>query len=262
MSRDGLGLAFRRKEDETREIILAVADECIDNVLTGEQIYQKIIEGFTEGMKDPIEDPLEILAVPKWKSLLDFLGFELYDIKANRLESPSDLRYSDLKGWIISQESLFTKLFVNNSYDINQKNSIPLQINIEARPWNCLDFHDNDYHYFSVNIGGERSEVPELADLIWGGKVFKEKLLDNSFSFSEMDKDVIAIRQIAVDLIEKVSQGESCESALSEMIDVTNLNPETMNLIRKGHPKLWQEIIKKIPNDAAETSADLGELGF
>ena len=77
-----------------------------------------------------------------------------------------------------------------------------------------------------------------------------------------MDKDVVAIRQIAVDLIEKVSQGESCESALSEMIDVTNLNPETMNLIRKGHPKLWQEIIKKIPHDAAETSADLGELGF
>lgn len=263
MSRDGLGLAFHRKEDETREIILAIADECIDNALTEEEIYQKIIEGFTRGIKDPIEDPFEILAVPKWKSLIDVLGLELYDSQPNRLESPSDLRYSHLKGWIISQESLFTKLFVGDSYGINQKNEIPLQISIYAKPWKCLDFDDNDYHYFSVNIGGERSEVPELADLIWGGKVFKEKLLDNSFSpLIKIGKDVIAIRQIAVDLIEKVSQGESCESALSEMIDVTNLNPETMNLIRKGHPKLWQEIIKKIPHDAAETSADLGELGF
>ena len=262
MGRDGLGLAFHRKEDETREIILAIADECIDNALTEEEIYQKIIEGFTRGIKDPIEDPFEILAVPKWKSLIDVLGLELYDSQPNRLESPSDLRYSHLKGWIISQGSLFTKLFVGDSYGINKKNEIPLQISIYAKPWKCLGFDDNDNHYFSVNIGGERSDVPELADLIWGGKVFKEKLLDNSFSFREMDKDVVAIRQIAVDLIEKVSQGESCESALSEMIDVTNLNPETMNLIRKGHPKLWQEIIKKIPHDAAETSADLGELGF
>jgi len=262
MGRHGLGLAFHRKEDKTHKIIFSIADECIDNVLTEEEIYQKIIEVFTKGMKDPIEDPREILSIPKWKSLLDFLGFELNMIESNRLESPSDLRYSHLKGWIISQESLFTKLFVDDSYEINKKNEIPLAIHITTRPWKCLDFGDNDYHYFSVNIGGERSKVPELADLIWGGKVFKEKLLDNSFSFSEMDKDVIAIRQIAVDLIEKVSQGESCESALSEMIDVTNLNPETMNLIRRGHPKLWQEIIKKIPNDAAETSADLGELGF
>jgi hypothetical protein len=263
IDRHVLGLAFHRKEDKTHKIIFSIADECIDNVLTEEEIYQKIIEVFTKGMKDPIEDPLEILAVPKWKSLLDVLGFELYDIKANRLESPSDLRYSRLKGWIISQESLFTKLFVNNSYDINQKNSIPLQINIEARPWKCLDFSDNDHHYFSVNIGGERSKVPELADLIWDGKVFKEKLLDNSFpDFFKMDKDVIAIRQIAVDLIEKVSQGEDCESALSDMIDVTDLNHETMNLIRKGHPRLWQDILKKIPDDAAGVSADLGDLGF
>jgi hypothetical protein len=262
MSRDGLGGAFYRKEDETREIILAIADECIDNVLTEEEIYQKIIEGFTRGIKDPIEDPFEILAVPKWKSLIDVLGLELYDSQPNRLESPLDVRYSGLSGWIISQGSLFTKLFVDDSLDVNRKNDIPVKVSIQARPWNCLDLNDNDYDYFSVKIGGERSEVPELANLIWGGKIFKEKLLDNSLSFREMDKDVVAIRQIAVDLIEKVSQGESCESALSEMIDVTDLNPETMNLIRRGHPKLWQEIIKKIPHDAAETSADLGELGF
>lgn len=262
MSRDGLGLAFHRKEDETREIILAIADECIDNALTEEEIYQKIIEGFTRGIKDPIEDPFEILAVPKWKSLMDVLGFELYDTKPNRLESPSDLRYSHLKGWIISQESLFTKLFVDDSLDVNRKNDIPVKVSIQARPWNCLDLNDNDYDYFSVKIGGERSEVTELANLIWGGKIFKEKLLDNSLSFNEMDKDVVAIRQIAVDLIEKVSQGESWESALSEMLDRKDLNHEKMNLIRKGHPKLWQEIIKKIPHDAAETSADLGELGF
>ena len=255
----GLGLAFHKKEDETREIILSIADECIDNILTEEQIYQKIIERFTGGIKDPIEDPLEILAVPKWKPLLDILGFEVFNIKPNRLESRSDLRYSHLKGWLLSDESLFNKLLV-----VNKKQSFSLQINIETRPWKCLDFDfdDNSYHYFSVKVGGERSELPELADLIWGSKVLKEKLLDNSLSFSEMDKDVIAIRQIAVDLIEKVSQGESCESALANKINLKNLNPETMNLIRKSHPKLWQEIIKKIPNDAAETSADLGELGF
>ena len=144
MSRNGLGGAFHRKEDETRKIILAIADECIDNALTEEEIYQKIIEGFTRGIKDPIEDPFEILSVPKWKSLIDVLGLELYDSQPNRLESPSDLRYSHLKGWIISQGSLFTKLFVKDSYGINKKNEIPLQISIYAKPWKCLGFDDND----------------------------------------------------------------------------------------------------------------------
>jgi hypothetical protein len=262
MGRNGLGLAFMKKEKKIRKIIVSIADECIDNVLTAEEIYDKIIEGLKKGIKDPIEDPLEILAVPKWKFLLDFLGFEVNMIQLNRLESPSDLRYSGLTGWILNQESLFTKLFVGDSLDMNQKYDIPVKVSIQARPWNCLDLDDNDYDYFSVKIGGERSKVSELADLIWGGKVFKEKLLDNSMTFKKMDKDVIAVRQIAVDLIEKVSQGEGIESAVADRINLTNLGHETMNLIRKDYPRLWQEILKKIPEDAAGVSADLGELGF
>jgi hypothetical protein len=35
-----------------------------------------------------------------------------------------------------------------------------------------------------------------------------------------------------------------------------------MRLIKNEHPEIWSEIIRKIPNDAAHISADLGELGF
>ena len=43
---------------------------------------------------------------------------------------------------------------------------------------------------------------------------------------------------------------------------IANWNSQIANEVRAKAPGLWQEIIKKIPNDAAETSADLGELGF
>jgi hypothetical protein len=44
--------------------------------------------------------------------------------------------------------------------------------------------------------------------------------------------------------------------------DISRMDHAAVSVLREKYPDLWQEILKRVDPEGAETSADLGELGF
>ena len=245
-----------------RDLVVANLSEFQGKALSKQQLRQKVVDLIQKDFKRPIQDAVDFWILPKWLPALNALGLTTESHRV-ALFHPD----SAIVSLFFTPEELEDNFA--SSYTRLLANRIPLNFHVKVEPWEVLKMEIN--YSVDLTIGGDLSTLPAFADEVWGSKrlhramttAFAKKISEYDFP-EEIQQRMLALRQVGVELLQKVAAGGKVADIVSTLLPVMQDKDFTFSQakkIREVMPELWQAYVDTHPDpDQVKHSALLGDF--
>ena len=243
-----------------RDLVVANLSEFQGKALSKQGLRQKVVDLIQKDFKRPIQDAVDFWILPKWLPALKALGLTTESHRVALFHQDSAIVSIFFTPEELESSSSYTRLLPNR---------LPLNFHVKVEPWEVLKMEIN--YTVDLTIGGDLSTLPAFADEVWGSKrlhramttAFAKGIAENDFS-EEIQQKMLALRQVGVDLLQKVAAGGKVADIVSTLLPVMQDKDFTFSQakrISEVMPELWQAYVNTHPDpDQVKHSALLGDF--